>query len=406
MSCPDAKQDVQFILSWFSGAFSNPSFKLFCSFVLGFIQLGKEPHTSSMVQCLAQSFLQRSLSSFTRFLANPVWSLEEIREVALDKFFLTLKIKARSVVFLLLDDTILEKTGKKIPGCSWYKDHARNLASVFGHQWVISALLYKQALLPLVARLYHSQGTAGCGRFQTKTALAKKILQGLRLPIPCKLYLLADGWYWSKELAHACRQHGYHMISQLKSNSVLWIRGKRTRVTELEYSPSFFRQVSVLLYGKNKSLKIGKFIGLIKGLGPVALIVVKERRKKTRYLVCTNLLLPALEVVKFYSHRWKIEQMIKDLKQRLGLGDYQMRDLRAIHRHVALAFLSYFILVLLKILQWLKDHANVSLHSSIRFWASLLRKHILLERITVQLKTMKVQFTQNVLDTYFEKLWA
>ena len=82
-----------------------------------------------------------------------------------------------------------------------------------------------------------------------------------------------------------------------------------------------------------------------------------------------------------------------------------MRDLQAIHRHVALAFLSYFTLILLKILHWLKDQ-NVSLDLSIRFWSLQLRKHILVERITSRLKSMKIQFIQNVLETYFEQLWA
>jgi len=48
-------------------------------------------------------------------------------------------------------------------------------------------------------------------------------------------------------------------------------------------------------------------------------VVVKEKRKKPIYLVCTNLHLPAIVVIQYYAKRWKIEQMIKDLKQRLGL---------------------------------------------------------------------------------------
>jgi hypothetical protein len=403
MRIQNAKKDVLFILSWFSGTFSRPSFKLFSSFIISFIQLGKEAHTSSMVQSLSGSFLSRSLSSFTRFLGKNAWAMEGVWEISLQHFFHTLRIKARSVLFLLVDDTLVEKTGKKIPGCAWYKDHAQNLANVFGHQWVLSALLYKNSLLPLGARLYHRQGTKGCGRFQTKITMVKRMLKALRLPIPCKLYLLADGWYWSKELVKACRECGYHMISQLKSNSVIWIKGKRTHVTELDSQSAAYREISLPLYGKNKTLKIAKFIGIIKGLGLVAVVVVKEKRKKTRYLVSTNLHLPALEVVKYYAKRWKIEQMIKDLKQRLGFGDYQVRNLYAIHRHTALALLSYFTLILLKILQWLKDK-NFPLDVSIRLLAFQLRRNILVEQITVSLKTMKVQFKQNILDSYLEQL--
>ena len=64
---------------------------------------------------------------FTRFLGKNAWARDEVLALAFQKFFQTLKIKARSVVFLLLDNTIIKKTGKKIPGCAWYRDHAQNL---------------------------------------------------------------------------------------------------------------------------------------------------------------------------------------------------------------------------------------------------------------------------------------
>lgn len=403
MRFQNAKSDVCFILSWFSGAFSRPSFKLFSSFIVGFIQLGKETHTSSMVKTLSTSFLEKSLSCFTRFLGKNRWEIDAVMDLAMRRFFQTLRIKARRPLFLILDDTIQEKTGKKIPGCSWYKDHARNMASVFGHQWVLAGLLWKNSLMPLWARLYHSRKTKGCGRFQTKITMAEKLVQGLHLPVACKLYVLADGWYWAKELVTVCRECGYHMISQLRCNSVIDIKGERTLVKELDSRSEAYRKVSVSLYGKDKTLNMAKWIGAIKGIGQVAIVVVKEKGKKTHYLVSTNLYLPALEIVKYYAKRWKIEQMIKDLKQRLGFGDYQVRNLPAIHRHTAIALLSYFVLRLLKILQWLSDR-NPSPDLSIRSLAALVRKNILVEKITITLKTMRVQFKQNILDSYLEQI--
>jgi SRSO17 transposase len=406
MRIENARQEIWNILSFFSENFSRPSFKFFSCFIISFIQLGKEVHTSSMVRSLAHhSILRRSLSSFTRFLGENSWTVEEITGTALHQFFQALRITLRDVLFLIVDDTLAKKTGKKIPGCGWHKDHAQNMANVFGHQWVLSALLCKDFLLPLWARLYHPKGTRGCGPFQTKITLAQKIIRALALPIPCKVYVLADSWYWAKTLARVCRKCGYHMISQLKSNSVFWVHGKRTKITELMAQSSAYREVSLSLYGKQKTIKIAKFIGTLKDLGNVAVVVVKERRKKPFYLVCTNVHLAAMDVVKYYAKRWKIEQMIKDLKQRLGFADYQVRDLQAIQRHVALVLLSYFVLILLKILQWLKDK-NISLDLSIRRLAFQVRKHILIENITVTLNTMKIQFKQNILDTYLEQLWA
>src|SRR4030065_2302912 len=194
------------------------------------------------------------------------------------------------------------------------------------------------------------------------------------------------------------------MISQLKSSSVIWMNGKKTTVTTLSPLSSAYRDVSPFLYGKSKTLKIARFVGTIQGLGKVAVVVVKEKRKETSYLVSTNLHLSALDIIRYYAKRWKIEQMIKDLKQRLGFGDYQVRNLQAIQRKVALVLLSYFVLILLKILQWLKDK-SISLDLSIRRLAFQVRKNILIENITVTLETMKIQFKQNILDTYLDELW-
>jgi IS4 transposase len=194
------------------------------------------------------------------------------------------------------------------------------------------------------------------------------------------------------------------MISQLKSNSVLWIHGKKKNVTSLLDLVSSYREISLFVYGKTKILRIAKSIGDIKGVGKVAVVVVKEKRKKPIYLVCTNIHLPAIDIIKYYAKRWKIEQMIKDLKQRLGFGDYQVRDLQAIQRHVVLVLLSYFVLILLKILQWLRDK-SISLDLSIRRLAFQVRKNILFENITVTLKTMQIRFKQNILDTYLEELY-
>jgi transposase len=195
------------------------------------------------------------------------------------------------------------------------------------------------------------------------------------------------------------------MISQLRSNAVLFLDGKRTKVTTLSTLRPTYREVSLSFYGKHRTLQIARFVGLIKNFGKVAVVVVKEKRKKPRYLVSTNLHLSALDILKYYAKRWKIEQMIKDLKQRLGFGDYQVRNLQAIQRHVALVLLSYCVLIFLKILQWLRNK-TVSLTISIRLLAFQVRRHILLKHIRVALNRMKVEFDQRFLDIYFEKLWA
>jgi hypothetical protein len=91
--------------------------------------------------------------------------------------------------------------------------------------------------------------------------------------------------------------------------------------------------------------------------------------------------------------------MIKDLKQRLGFGDYQTRSLQAIVRHAALSLIAYFVLTILKIFQWLCDK-KTSLNLSIRLLAFRVRKFILINFITGTLKNMRISFKQNILNSY------
>ena len=147
MRCQNAKEDICLVLSWVSEAFSRPSFKILSSFVVGFIQLGKEAHTSSMVQYLSRSYLSRSLSSFTRFLAENTWTKEQLVEIALRRFFDRLRIKARCVVFLIIDDTIAQKSGKKIPGCCWhYVGYQPQSPSASPVVWTVVKLVRSHAI--------------------------------------------------------------------------------------------------------------------------------------------------------------------------------------------------------------------------------------------------------------------
>ena len=70
------------------------------------------------------------------------------------------------------------------------------------------------------------------------------------------------------------------MISQLRSNSAFFIDGKRTKVITLSTLRSAYQELSLPFYGKHRTLKIARFIGLIKDFGKVAIVVVKDKRKK------------------------------------------------------------------------------------------------------------------------------
>jgi hypothetical protein len=159
--------------------------------------------------------------------------------------------------------------------------------------------LQKLAFAPLGQTL----SSPGCSRirfaFKRKLPWLKKV-EDLQLPISCRLYLVATSWYWARELVKVCRQCGCHMISQLESGSVIEVKRKLTKVTEMDSPSQTYREVSLLLYGKTNTSKIAKFIGFIKDSGQVVVVAVKEKGKKLRHLISTNIQLPVPDVVKYY----------------------------------------------------------------------------------------------------------
>jgi len=173
------KEDIQFhIIFLLRKLFQDRRLRSSLPFVISFIQSGKEAHTSSMVQSLTYPFLspisfQALLDSWDK-ISGP---MEEIAEIALSQFFHHLRIKTHSVLFLIVDDTVTQKTGKKMPAAPGIKREHTNPMSL-ATSGSLFALLYKDFLLPLWAHLYHPKGTKGCGPFRTKNPPGSKRCSG------------------------------------------------------------------------------------------------------------------------------------------------------------------------------------------------------------------------------------
>jgi hypothetical protein len=77
--------------------------------------------------------------------------------------------------------------------------------------------------------------------------------------------------------------------------------------------------------------------------GHAARLVVNRviGQKSWRYLVSTDCSLTAQLVISYYLARWEVENFYRVAKQSLGWGDYQMRDLFAIERHVQLMMVAH-----------------------------------------------------------------
>jgi len=69
------------------------------------------------------------------------------------------------------------------------------------------------------------------------------------------------------------------MISQLKSNSVVWVRKRERPLPILLLDPQPFASFGLPVW--KIKVKDSQFTAVVKDLGLVAVVIVKEKRKKT-----------------------------------------------------------------------------------------------------------------------------
>lgn len=81
----------------------------------------------------------------------------------------------------------------------------------------------KQAF-PFAFRLYDKASGV------IKGQLAIEMIQALDIRRP--VYVLMDSWYPSKTLVEACLKKGFHVISMLKTNRILYPKGIAIQATK------------------------------------------------------------------------------------------------------------------------------------------------------------------------------
>ena len=187
--------------------------------------------------------------------------------------------------------------------------------------------------------------------FKTKNQLAAELIDGFIAPRGFRVSVVFDSWYLNPTVVDSCHKKGYPYISQTKSNRTIYVEGKKFsaaqyanphRVLALKsatYTPR--AQISPV---KSKSLLVK-----MNQLGKVRLVVSRNERREYVFLVTDHPRLPMVEVIRQYDVRWDIECYFRDAKQHLGLGDYQMRSLQGIVRHLYTVMTACILLVQLKL---------------------------------------------------------
>ena len=255
-----------------------------------------------------------------------------------------LRVNGRPV--LVGDGIKVAKAGRKMPGVKklHQESESNNKAEyIFGHSCQAVAVL-TQALssvfaLPLACRIH--EGTVFSNRDQ-RTLLDKMILLLDSLALQQPFYFVADAYYASGKVVRGLLAQGNHLVTRVKSNSVAFFPaappppqrprrrgrpakyGKKIKVSTLLKQTDRLQEAPSPVYGeKGVILRFRTADLLWRPVGIlVRFVVVLHPLRGAILLMCTDLTLPPLDIIRIYGLRFKIEVSFKQALRIIGAYAY------------------------------------------------------------------------------------
>lgn len=351
------------LLLWFAPCFTEPSFAHFVSFITC-CAAGLGRLTATTVY--RSSPRESHWTNYSRFLSAYRWSVQQ-----LSARLLALLVKegglwrddqGRSRLCFVLDETIVEKSSRRLSGVAWHHNSHGGCcrgSHILGHYWLMLGLLIRLAAqprcCPLAFRLYRQKKRCPAAEYRTPCQLARALLESLPWPLTPKLVrtVIADAGFADSELMRWCVQEGIAVITRGRIDARvhdLFVQqsgrgrprkwGPALSLKEFAADEGNFTQ-TIPLYQDRTPVQGASLVGRHRQSGLVLrFVILRVAGKAAVVLMSTDLSLTPREIAQLYAARFQIELTFRELKQHFGMGHYQVRKPLAILRHVHLAGLA------------------------------------------------------------------
>ena len=251
---------------------------------------------------------------------------------------------------LVLDDTIIEKRGKRFQGLSWVFGHTIH-KSVPEFNALVLGWSDRSSMIPFDFAMVGGKNRKGLKanlpnfdnrtiahkRYeelgQSKLDLAKQMLAHAKRKGVDAGAVCFDTWFcWPKFVSSVVHEIGYDVVSRLKSTEKLTVvyKNKKYSTKRIWSEASKLRKKMVTV--RNEDIAISSCVAVYGGV-TVRLVFCEPTKKKSVnrpvILIASELGLSPEQVLETYSQRWAIEVMFKQAKQELFLGKYQSTSFQA-----------------------------------------------------------------------------
>jgi hypothetical protein len=167
---------------------------------------------------------------------------------------------------------------------------------------------------------------------------------------PC--YFVADAYYAAHKIVASLLRQNNHLLTRMKSNAVAYaahhqrgprkrgrprIYGRKIKLRSLLDDPKSFRRAPSPVYGENKVIIQYRVRDLLwRPAGRlVRFVAVIHPARGACLLMCTDTSLQAVEIIRLYGLRFKIEHTFKQAVRQIGAFTYHfwMSDMKPLRRN-------------------------------------------------------------------------
>ena len=338
-TAPSAATSSLLLLSW-----------LMCLRKKSLLRVGENAHPESPPDRSRRHELDTFYNFFERSAWTPSGLAHRVGTLILSRLSFT------GCVTLLVDDTLLHKTGRSVWGLGWFRDAVastrKRVATASGHNWVVVAIAFQNPLtgnavlaLPLLARL-HQSGKQN----KSQPVLASEMLAQILQWYPNRRFtLIGDGAYACKELLAGLDERVTY-VGRLRADASLYdprvpVPPKSKRGPKAKKGPKLpkprdvaakadekcsgisewlWQVVSVCVYGRSRELQVVSYEALwwhVLGSRAIEVIVVRDPSgvMDDIYLFTTDLRATSEWVIGQFAWRWSIEVLFRASKQTMEI---------------------------------------------------------------------------------------